>query len=87
MEDSHRFLKEQLRFRLISLFRRWYSRIPNISIGRNKSIGWNFSQNLIKVWDEDEPNNSIARKFLTQCNKHIGWEKKKYRVELFGNIQ
>ena len=63
-----------------------YSRVPNKRTGRNKSIGWNFSQNLIKVQDGDEPNNSIAREFLTQCNKRIGWGKK-YRVELFGNIQ
>ena len=52
-----------------------YSRLPNKRTGPNKSIGWNFSQNLIKVQEGDEPNNSIAKEFLTQCNKHIGWGK------------
>ena len=47
--------------------------VQNISIGQNNNIGWNFSQNLIKVLEEDEPNNSIVREFLTHCNKRIGW--------------
>ena len=42
-----------------------YYRLPNKRTSRNKSIGWNFSQNLIKVQEGDEPNNSIARVFLT----------------------